>query len=63
MKEEIKALESNNTWYITQLSKGHHVIGCKWVYKVKLKANGTVERHKAMLVAKGYTQQERVDFF
>lgn len=37
-------------------------IGCKWVYKIKLKADGTLERYKARLVAKGYTQQYGVNF-
>jgi hypothetical protein len=35
-----------------------HAIGCKWVYKLKLKADGSLERYKAQLVAKGYTQSE-----
>lgn len=39
-----------------------HAIGCKWVSKLKLFADGSLERHKAHLVAKGITQQERVDF-
>ena len=37
-------------------------IGCRWVYKIKYKADGTVERYKAHLVAKGYTQLEGLDF-
>ena len=37
-------------------------IGCEWVYKVKLKADGSMERYKARLVAKGFTQTEGIDF-
>lgn len=62
MNEELLALESNDTWTICSLPDGKHKIGCKWVYKVKLNADGTLERYKARLVAKGYTQQEGVDF-
>ena len=63
MAEEIRALENNRTWSIVQLPSRHHTIGCKWLFKVKLKADGSVERYKARLVAKGYTQQEGVDYF
>ena len=63
MSEELHALEQNRTWTIVSLPPGFHAIGSKWVYKIKLKADGTIERYKARLVAKGYTQQEGVDYF
>uniref|UniRef100_A0A2N9GPT0 Reverse transcriptase Ty1/copia-type domain-containing protein n=1 Tax=Fagus sylvatica TaxID=28930 RepID=A0A2N9GPT0_FAGSY len=50
------------TSIITDLPPGKHPIGCKWVYKVKLKADGSSERYKARLLAKGYSQQEGLDY-
>lgn len=55
MDKEIQALELNHTWKLTPLLPGKTPIGCKWVYRIKLKADGTVERYKARLVAKGFT--------
>uniref|UniRef100_A0A2N9GQC0 Reverse transcriptase Ty1/copia-type domain-containing protein n=1 Tax=Fagus sylvatica TaxID=28930 RepID=A0A2N9GQC0_FAGSY len=63
MTAELAALESNHTWSLTSLPPGKQSIGCKWVYKIKLKADGSVERHKARLVAKGYTQREGFDYY
>ena len=48
---------------MTSLPHGKVPIGCKWVYKIKLKADGSIERYKARLVAKGYTQIEGIDFY
>ncbi|KAL0368078.1 UNVERIFIED_CONTAM: Retrovirus-related Pol polyprotein from transposon RE2 [Sesamum calycinum] len=56
MDAEIQALEHNQTWDITPLPKDKKAIGSRWIYKLKLKPNGTVDRYKARLVAKGYTQ-------
>nr|KYP68601.1 Retrovirus-related Pol polyprotein from transposon TNT 1-94 [Cajanus cajan] len=63
MKAEIDALTANNTWTIVDLPSGKHPIGCKWVYKIKYRSDGSVERYKARLVAKGFTQTEGLDYF
>ncbi|XP_022041183.1 uncharacterized protein LOC110943757 [Helianthus annuus] len=62
MNSEMEALYRNNTWVLVDLPKDRKPIGCKWVYKVKYKANGEVERYKARLVAKGFNQREGLDF-
>ncbi|KAA0043630.1 Reverse transcriptase, RNA-dependent DNA polymerase [Cucumis melo var. makuwa] len=62
MAEEIEAMERTNTWTIVSLPKNYHTVGSKWVYKVKYKQHGTVDRYKARLIAKGYNQQEGIDF-
>ncbi|KAJ0454406.1 putative RNA-directed DNA polymerase [Helianthus annuus] len=62
MNCEMEALNRNNTWVVVDLPKGRKPIGCKWVYKIKYKANGEIERYKARLVAKGFNQKEGVDF-
>lgn len=62
MDNEIEALEKTHTWVLTPLPLGKSPIGCKWVSKIKLNPDGIVERYKAHLVAKGYTQRECLDF-
>ncbi|XP_058201595.1 uncharacterized mitochondrial protein AtMg00820-like [Rhododendron vialii] len=62
MAAEIKALEDNDTWVLTNILPGKTPTGCKWVFRIKRHPNGTIERYKARLVAKGYTQQEGLDY-
>ncbi|XP_059310220.1 uncharacterized mitochondrial protein AtMg00820-like [Lycium ferocissimum] len=62
INQELQALKDNQTWSLMHLPPGKVPIGYKWVFKVKLKANGEVERYKARLVAKGYNQNEGLDY-
>ncbi|XP_020114487.1 uncharacterized protein LOC109728471 isoform X3 [Ananas comosus] len=62
MAEEFDALLTNDTWELVPAPPSVNLIGCKWVYKVKQKADGSLERLKARLVAQGYKQQQGIDF-
>jgi hypothetical protein len=55
-------LKANNTWSLTSLPHGKQPISCHWVYKVKQHSDGTIERYKARLVAKRYTQLDGIDY-
>jgi Reverse transcriptase (RNA-dependent DNA polymerase) len=63
MTEELSALAQNSTWELVPPPPDVHLIGAKWLFKIKYNADGTVQRHKARLVAKGYSQQEGIDYF
>jgi len=62
MDEEMVTLDVNATWELIVLSKDKKTIGCKWVYKVKHNANGTMSRYKTRLMAKGYAQTYGIDY-
>ncbi|KAL2238436.1 UNVERIFIED_CONTAM: putative mitochondrial protein [Sesamum indicum] len=62
MRQELTTLEQNQTWEVVPLPQDKIPIGYNWVYKTKLREDGSVVRHKARLVAKGYTQVEGVDY-
>lgn len=62
VNEELHAMKHNRTWSVTSLPPGKNVVGFKWVSTIKYNSDGTIERYKVCLVAKGFTQQEGVDF-
>jgi hypothetical protein len=59
---EICALLKNDTWHLVPPRAGLNIIDCKWVFKIKQKSYGSVDRYKARLVAKGFKQQYGVDY-
>lgn len=62
MALEFDALQCQGTWTLVPFKPGSNVVGCKWAYKVKQRSDGTIERHKAHLVAKGFHQQPGIDY-
>ena len=55
VRSEMESIMSNRTWKVVDRPYGCQPIGCKWIFKKKLRPDGTIERYKARLVAKGYT--------
>ena len=62
MKDEVIALKRNSTWERCMLPKGKKIVGFKWLFTIKYHADGTIERYKARLDAKGYTQTYGIDY-
>jgi len=62
MQEEYNCLMVNNTWTLVPLPHGRKPVSCKWVFKIKQGVNGEVERYKARLVPRGFTQTYGVDY-
>jgi hypothetical protein len=62
MDDEFHALLKNNTWHLIPPRAGLNIINCKWVFKVKQKTDGSVDRYKVRLVVKRFKQQYGVDY-
>ena len=56
------SIKANKVWELVKLPEGKRTVGCKWVFKHKLDVDGSIERHKARLVAKSYSQQHGLDY-
>ena len=63
MKEELEAIERNKTWELTKIPKKKKAISFRWVFKVKFKPNGSVGKHKASLVDRGFLHKPGLDYF
>lgn len=62
MKSEFDALQENKAWILVDRPVNKNVIDCRWVLRTKFNADGSVERRKARLVARGFSQQPGVDY-
>lgn len=62
MQDEFQALQKNKTWHLVPPRAGLNIIDCMWIFKLKRKADGSIDRYKARLVAKGFKQQYGVDY-
>ena len=63
MNEEYKSLRNHQVWTLCELPSNKKAVNCKWIYKIKKKACGKIERYKARLVACGYNQKPGIDYF
>ena len=62
MKEELDALTKNHTWDLVTLPPSQSVVGCKWIYKIKTRSDGSIEHYKTHLITKGFTQEYGIDY-
>jgi hypothetical protein len=62
MSEEFSACSQTNTWTLVPRPPGTNIVGSKWIYKTKHCLDGSIEKHKAHLVARGFTQQQGIDY-
>ena len=62
MSEEYDALVKNGTWALVPPDRRQNLVRCKWVYRTKLKSDGSIDRYKARLVAKGFHQRPGIDY-
>lgn len=62
MQSEFEALMTNKIWDLVPPSDHHNIVDNKWIFRIKRKADGLIERYKARLFAKGFTQRPGIDY-
>ena len=62
MMEEYQSIMNNDVWEVVPKLEGKSVVSSKWIYKIKPLGGGSIERHKAIFVAHGFSQNEGIDY-
>ena len=63
IKTELESILKNQTWELIDLPSGAKPIGYKWIFNIKYLSDGSIEKYKARLIAKGFSQKQNVDYF
>ncbi|XP_070017891.1 uncharacterized protein [Nicotiana sylvestris] len=63
INSEIQSILNNHTWELVDFPQGNKPLGSKWIFKRKMKVDGTIDKYKARLVVKGYRQKKGLDYF
>ena len=63
INDELESILQNHMWELVDLPPGSKPLGYKWIFKKKMKADGSIDKYKARLVINGYKQKEGLDYF
>lgn len=60
--QELDSLKKNDVWELVNRPKHQNIVTCRWVFRIKRKPDGTIDRYKARLVARGFSQKSGIDY-
>ena len=63
INSEVKFILQNHTWKLVNITLGSKFLGYKWIFKRKIKIDGSINKYKVMSVIKGFGQKEGIDYF
>ena len=63
IQDEMDSIMNNNTWELSDLPPGYKALRNRWIFKRKIKVDGTIDKYKARLVIQGFRQKEGIHYF